>query len=79
MRTMSVEDAGRVLGVSRGVAYEAARCGTLPAIRLGRRIVVPVAALEQLLGERPGALSPRLAPQVGGTPAVNEPHPSAAD
>jgi excisionase family DNA binding protein len=50
-RTISVEDAGKVLGISRGVAYEAARTGTLPCLRLGRRLVVPIARLADLLGE----------------------------
>ena len=39
--TISVEDAARVLGLSRGLAYEAARRGELPVIRLGRRLLVP--------------------------------------
>lgn len=48
--TISVTDAAKLLGVSRGHAYEAARRGDLPTIRLGRRIVVPTAALRRLLG-----------------------------
>jgi excisionase family DNA binding protein len=47
--TISVEEAGRMLGVSRGVAYEAARSGQLPTIRLGRRILVPRARLLELV------------------------------
>ena len=49
--TVTVEEAGRLLGVSRGVAYEAARSGQLPTIRLGRRILVPRARLLELVGE----------------------------
>jgi excisionase family DNA binding protein len=48
-RTVSVEDAGRILGLSRGSAYAAARDGTLPTIRFGKRLLVPKAALERLL------------------------------
>jgi len=48
-RTISVEDAGRVLGLSRGSAYAAARSGDLPTIRFGKRPLVPKAALEKLL------------------------------
>jgi excisionase family DNA binding protein len=47
--TVSVEDAGRILGYSRNTAYEAARRGELPTIRLGRKIRVPRAALQRLL------------------------------
>jgi excisionase family DNA binding protein len=48
-RTVSVEEAGRILGVSRGSAYTLARTGELPTIRLGKRLLVPKAALEKLL------------------------------
>ena len=48
--TISVEDAARLLGISRGLAYEAARRGELPTIRLGRRLLVPTARLLDLVG-----------------------------
>ena len=47
--TMSVEEAGEALGVSRGLAYELVARGELPALRLGRRWVIPRRALEQML------------------------------
>jgi excisionase family DNA binding protein len=50
-RTYSVSEAAALLGVSRGVAYEAAKTGELPTVRLGRRLLVPRARLEALLGE----------------------------
>ncbi len=48
--TVTVEEAGRLLGVSRGSAYEAASTGELPTIRIGRRLLVPVARLRAMLG-----------------------------
>lgn len=51
--TMTVEDAGRLLGISRRAAYRAAAAGHLPVIRLGRRILVPTARLHQMLGIQP--------------------------
>ena len=48
-QTYSVEEAARILGVGRQSAYTAVRDGTLPAIRVGRRLVVPRAALERML------------------------------
>jgi len=54
----SVEEAGRILGVGRSAAYEAARRGDLPTIRLGRRLVVPLRALERML-EEPGRTKER--------------------
>ena len=49
--TLTVEEAGRLLGVSRGLAYQAARDGSLPTIKLGRRLLVPRCQLERMLGE----------------------------
>jgi hypothetical protein len=42
-------DAGKALGIGKNQAYEAARRGEIPSIRLGKRIVVPMAAFERLL------------------------------
>ena len=48
-KTVSVKEAGRILGISRGAAYAYANAGRIPTIRLGRRILVPKAALDKLL------------------------------
>jgi len=49
--TLTVEEAARLLGISRGLAYEMARCGKLPVVRLGRRLLVSKAALERMLNQ----------------------------
>jgi len=49
--TISVPEAGRRLGIGRNSAYEAARRGTIPAIRIGKLLRVPVAALDRLLAD----------------------------
>jgi len=41
--------AGRALGIGRNTAYESARRGEIPTIRLGHRILVPIAALRRML------------------------------
>jgi excisionase family DNA binding protein len=54
--TFTVEEAGRMLGVSRNTAYACARSGELPVVKLGHRLVVPKAALLRLLegaGQKP--------------------------
>jgi excisionase family DNA binding protein len=48
-RTLTVTEAARALGIGRSAAYEAARSGQLPAIRIGRRVLVPTEALQRLL------------------------------
>ena len=47
---ISVEEAGAVLGISRSTAYECVKRGEIPSIRLGRRVVVPVAEVRRMLG-----------------------------
>ena len=49
--TITVPEAARMLGISRGLAYEMAREGTIPVLRFGRRMVVPLAAIKRLLQE----------------------------
>ena len=48
--TLTVEQAGRVLGVGRSTAYELVRSGDLECLRLRRRVVVPTARLAEHLG-----------------------------
>lgn len=50
-RTISVEEAGRQLGISRNSAYEAARRGEIPVIRIGRLMRVPIVPFERLLDQ----------------------------
>ena len=47
--TITVAEAAIQLGISKGNCYEAIRQGSIPALRLGRRIVIPKAALQRLL------------------------------
>jgi len=51
--TMTVEEAATALGISRAFAYEAVNNGEIPTIRIGRRILVPKAALNRLLSGVP--------------------------
>ena len=48
-QTLSIPEAAAYLGIGRNTAYEAARTGELPTIRIGGRIVVSRIALERLL------------------------------
>ena len=48
---LTVIEAARLLGISRGLAYEAVRLGQIPSVRVGRRILIPRAQLERMLGE----------------------------
>jgi excisionase family DNA binding protein len=49
--TVSVEEAARILGISRGSAYEAVRKKEIPSLQIGRRVLVPLVPLRRLLGE----------------------------
>ena len=59
---ISVEEAARLLGISRNLAYDLVRQGRLPHVRLGRRILVPRFGLEQWLAQE--ASLPPPAPSV---------------
>ena len=47
----SVEQAAACLGISRAFAYQLVARGELAALRLGRRIVVPRFAIDELLAQ----------------------------
>ncbi len=52
-KTLTVAEAGEALGIGRNQAYQAVRDGKIPSIRIGKRWLVPKAALDRLLaGER---------------------------
>ncbi len=48
---LSVSEVRIRLGISRGLVYEAIHSGQIPSIRVGRRILIPRAALDRLLNE----------------------------
>lgn len=49
--TLTVPEAGKVLGISRGAAYRAAETGELPGVvgKIGKRIIVSRSLLERYL------------------------------
>jgi excisionase family DNA binding protein len=47
--TYTVEEASKLLGIGRNSGYERARSGELPTIKMGRRLLVPCAALDRVL------------------------------
>jgi excisionase family DNA binding protein len=47
--TTTIIAAAKRLQIGRNQAYEAARNGQIPVIRIGRRLLVPTAALDRLL------------------------------
>ena len=49
--TLTVPEAARALGISRGQAYQAAQQGEIPVIRIGRRLLVPKAALLKMVNQ----------------------------
>jgi excisionase family DNA binding protein len=48
-RVLTVPEAAALLGVSASTYYQAAARGEVPTVRIGRRLVVPGAALARLL------------------------------
>jgi excisionase family DNA binding protein len=52
-RTHTIEEAARILRISRSSAFRAARRGELPTIRVGHLLRVPAGRLKEMLGEVP--------------------------
>ena len=49
--TYTIREVSSLLRIGRNSTYDAARAGWLPTIRIGRRILVPRIALEQMLAK----------------------------
>ena len=50
--TLTVDETAKILGVGRNSAYEAIARGEIPVVKVGKRLLVPKAALEKLLNGR---------------------------
>ncbi len=55
--TLTVEEAAKLLGIGRQLAYDRVKTGEIPVIKIGRRLLVPRSALEKLLAD-PKPLNP---------------------
>lgn len=60
--TVTIEEAGRLLGIGRDASYRAASRGQIPFIQVGRKRRVPVGKLAELLGVSPDDLDFELDP-----------------
>jgi len=49
--TLTVIETAAILGLGKNGAYEGIRKGQIPAIRVGKRLLVPRVALERLLAD----------------------------
>jgi excisionase family DNA binding protein len=49
--TLTIEEVARALGIGRNSAFAAAHRGEIPVLKVGRRLLVPKAALEKMLAE----------------------------
>ncbi len=47
--TVTIDEAAVALGIGRNSAYAAARTGEIPTIKVGKRVLVPIGALEKML------------------------------
>jgi excisionase family DNA binding protein len=66
--TISVPEAGELLGIGKNAAYRAADQGQIPVLHLGRTLRVPVPKLLELLGDSASA-----EPATGPAPASTSP------
>lgn len=64
--TMNLPEVAQVLGISRTAAYRWAAKGIIPTIRIGRRVVAPLRAVEAMLGSAP-VVDPSLEREAGSS------------
>lgn len=48
-RTRRPEEVGRILGIGRNTVYELIRTGQLRSINVGRKILIPLTAIDEFL------------------------------
>lgn len=48
-QTLTITQTAKILGISRGLAYQLARDGELPVLHLGNRMVVPRIRLDEFM------------------------------
>jgi excisionase family DNA binding protein len=65
--TLSVAETADLLGISRWLVQQAVRDGSLPSMRVGRRILIPKVQLDALLA---GTGSPPAGGEAADTPVV---------
>jgi len=50
-KVLTIMEVSRILRLSRNATYEGVWSGDIPSVKVGRRILVPVAGLRTMLGE----------------------------
>lgn len=63
--TISIAEASRSLGLGKTTVQALIASGALRAVKIGRRTLIPIASLQQLIGSADG--------QVGPVPSPDEP------
>ena len=48
---LTIPETAKILRIGRNSAYEAARTGEIPTVKIGKRLLVPRKALERILAE----------------------------
>ena len=51
-KTVSTKEVAAILGIGRSLTLKLIATGEIPSIKLGRRVLVPVAALEKTIAAK---------------------------
>ncbi|GAB6152954.1 hypothetical protein JCM17380_17040 [Desulfosporosinus burensis] len=49
--TVTVTEAAKIIGISRGLAYTLVNNGTIPSLKLGSRVLIPIMRLEEFINK----------------------------
>ena len=69
---LTVDEAAKLLRISRGLAFQAVRAGKLPHVRIGRRILIPRATLLHMVGLRSVQTTSPAADSHSAVPATDD-------
>jgi excisionase family DNA binding protein len=79
--TATVDEIAELLAISRASAFEGVHAGTIPSLRIGRRILIPLPAIAAaLLGAQTnGETDATKAPLANGAPVLTAAHRTQPD
>lgn len=49
VKVLTIDETAKILNIGRNSAYQGVKTGEIPSIKIGRRILVPMKALNNLL------------------------------
>jgi excisionase family DNA binding protein len=75
---VSIPEAARLIGISRGLVYQLIAAGELEIVKIGTRTVIRTDVIQRFLAANVGTLDPNLSPMKRGAASTPKPTPAPA-